>query len=427
MPRDPYNPWANTPDGGGSGGFQPTTSSAAPMPNYTAGYTPSTPATVQGVLGLPGGIIPGPYASGYLNPTQADIMNQFGVNQTQFDLYNTLRNVYSNMNEPTMAGYQADSNYLRQLQSIYAQQAGVQSGSLRDAYGIDMARLGLQGQLNARERQSIQNALGIANEQYANTAQSLSGKRITAQDLHNLFAQNAQSKLGYIDTQRGSARTMKGLQDELAASQEGAAQRGIMNATIANGAGITGETRLSLDDLANQARIGRDTRNQSLSDTLAGLDQAATDVNYGIDKEAVDLRQSLADIDTAMRSNSISLKQARQQASDALFTNTIKQYGLGLDAKQLKNQLDSGLANIGFGNQIKSLDIMRGIASNDARERALSEQIMYQALNSAMSLTGNSYGFPTATIPTPTKPKPNSYKTSHAGAGTTGGGKNMVR
>lgn len=349
---------------------------------------------------------PGPWTTGYVTQDQAAIANAFGLDKNFLDLWNTIYGYQSGAMAGQQQGIQYDTDQLKRMQDLQRQHYNDLADSLRNAYGIDVGRLDLQKGLNKRQKKSLEEQLWIATQMADNNYANLQGHYNTTDELYKLYVEGQNAKLGSLGKLQGiigedyqygtgSATTAKGYADKLAAIQEAAQQRGILHDTVARGAGISGETGNRFTDLANNAQIGRDTRNLNLADRLHQLksqydqgmlsieDQRAA-INNAIKSAGVKNKQDLADIINAEKNNRLGLQDTQRQNTDAMYANAAQAAGLDLDAKQLEQQLTDGLKKIGFDKQMSAIDIARAINGNDMKAKQLAQEIMQAALQAAL-------------------------------------------
>ena len=111
---------------------------------------PSNPYAALGIQSP--AVAAGPYASGYINPAQAQVLTQYQqATGNPFDMsllnnYNAAKGFFDAYNQPQVDYLAQQADFLKRQGAIQFQNQQAQGGFLNDAYGVDMAKLGLQGQ-----------------------------------------------------------------------------------------------------------------------------------------------------------------------------------------------------------------------------------------------------------------------------------------
>lgn len=275
-----------------------------------------------------GGPTPQPTPAPYVSPSAGDALANQAASRSAAAAYgNQFRgnlDFYSTYSAPQMSAYDAMAGRAQgEIGGVLANQS-IQADMLNGNYDLARQKLALQQQGLGVDRNAAGRQVGNANALEA---------------LANQLYGNQMAGYGLDKTQAWQGADQSGR-----AANSSATARGAMNAP---GIGR------SQTDIANH---------------LAGQLQQ---IGLGEQRAKIGLDQT-----------KVGLAEQRASAGDRQRSIDLMAKGLGLDGKQLQNQLKAGLSNLGLDTLVKSNDLFDAMNGTDIQRQQLAIQILNQALSS---------------------------------------------
>lgn len=263
--------------------------------------------------------------------------------------------------QPALAQLQSQQDLLGLQMGVTQQQYANQQQQLRDSYGFDTARLGLEqqglgiDQAAARRQQDYYNALyGIDREKYQQ-AMGYTGQ------LKGFSREDFQNSLRRLANQADQTRFQAGaniadLQSDLAA---------MGSFTSAGGRRKRGEIEsnrdFALTDLARQVQ--------------------GTDIGFRRDQAGFD--NTMANLTSDFKASGLTNAEQQARLQDRLGQLDLQAQGLGISRQELDSRLSSGLATLNLNNLVNVGQLMDAMNSNNAQQQAWANSIVMQALGAS--------------------------------------------
>lgn len=275
--------------------------------------------------------------------------------------YNAQRdtaNMLAQFNAPALAQLQSQQSLLGLQMGVQGQQYANQQQQLRDSYGYDTARLGLEqqgigiDQAAASRQQDYYNALyGIDREKYQQ-AMGYTG------DLKGFSREDFQNTLNRLANQASQTRynadsSVMDLQGDLAAA----------------GAFTSAGGRRKRGDIY----AARDYQLTDLARQVQGTD-------IGFRREQAGFDNTMANLTSDFKAAGLTNAEQQARLGDRLKQLDLQAQGLGISRQELDSRLQTGLTTLNLNNTVSVGQLMDALSSNNAAQAQWANSIVMQAL-----------------------------------------------
>lgn len=263
---------------------------------------------------------------------------------------------------PTLnVGTPADYGAISARQAADNASIGLERGLqfFQGIYGPDLAA-------QQAQRDRLQGGIGFAEQNYATQADILRNQYGIDTDKLGLEQQGIGIERGAVNRQIGNVGQLENLARQLL----GNTQRGFDIDSKEATQGYFAQRRRALSDAASRGAFNT----PGIRYTLAEIGDVLgnTQGRIGLGRERADI---------GYQREGIGLKEQRAGLQDRNKQLDLRAQGLGLDRRQLANNLDQGLNRLGLDQWVTTNDLLDAMASSDIQTRAVAEQIYRNALD----------------------------------------------